>query len=130
MHQPEIGGNVVLYNVVGHRHTSETEQALTSVAHRRVRVPVTPCSVPMVRGIVARCRGLPAEPVSRAQLVERFRQCSQGQPCVTVYDQPRDDAGSWQDKPYPWVRAVAGTNDCSVGMAVDEARHRIVVMAV
>ena len=45
MHHPEIGGNVVLYNVVGHRHTYEMEQELTGVANRGVRVHFTPCYV-------------------------------------------------------------------------------------
>jgi N-acetyl-gamma-glutamyl-phosphate reductase common form len=129
MHHPEIGGNVVLYNVVGHRHTYEMEQELTSVANRRVRVHFTPCYVPIVRGIVDSCRCFPAEAVSRAQLLDMFRQFYKGQPFVKVYDQPRD-AGVWQYKPYPWVSSVAGTNYCYVGMDVDEERHSIVVMAV
>src|SRR5215468_10689943 len=130
IHHPEIGGNVVLYNVVGHRHTYEMEQELTGVAHRRVRVHFTPCYVPIVRGIVDICRCFPAEPVSRAQLLEMFRHFYQGQPFVKVYDQPQDADDAWQYKPYPWVSAVAGTNYCYVGMDVDEERHSIVVMAV
>jgi N-acetyl-gamma-glutamylphosphate reductase len=130
MHHPEIGGNVVLYNVVGHRHTYEMEQELTGVANRRVRVHFTPCYVPIVRGIVDICRCFPAEPVSRAQLLELFRQFYKGQPFVKVYDQPQDADDAWQYKPYPWVSAVAGTNYCYVGMDVDEERHSIVVVAV
>jgi N-acetyl-gamma-glutamyl-phosphate reductase common form len=37
IHHPEIGGNVVLYNVVGHRHTYEMEQELTSIAGGKQR---------------------------------------------------------------------------------------------
>jgi N-acetyl-gamma-glutamylphosphate reductase len=35
MHHPEIGGNVVLYNVVGHRHTYEMEQELSMAGFER-----------------------------------------------------------------------------------------------
>lgn len=130
IHHPEIGGNVVLYNVVGHRHTYEMEQELTGVAHRKVRVHFTPCYIPIVRGIVDICRCFPTEAVSRAQLLDIFRQFYKGQPFVKVYDQPRDEAGPWQYKPYPWVSAVVGTNYCYVGMDLDEERQSIVVMSV
>ena len=130
IHHPEIGGNVVLYNVVGHRHTYEMEQELTGVAHREVRVHFTPCYVPIVRGIVDICRCFPTEALSRAHLLAVFSQFYQGQPFVKVYDQPQEEEDAWHYKPYPWVSAVAGTNYCYIGMAVDDERHSIVVMAV
>jgi N-acetyl-gamma-glutamyl-phosphate reductase common form len=130
IHHPEIGGNVVLYNVVGHRHTYEMEQELAGVAHRDMRVHFTPCYVPIVRGIVDICRCFPAEALSRAQLLEVFRQFYQGQPFVKVYDQRQDTDDTWHYKPYPWVSAVAGTNYCYIGMDVDDERQSLVVMAV
>jgi N-acetyl-gamma-glutamyl-phosphate reductase common form len=130
IHHPEIGGNVVLYNVVGHRHTYEMEQELTGIANRGVHVHFTPCYVPIVRGIVDICRCFAAELPSRAQLLDMFREFYQGQPFVKVYDQPRDEEDSWQYKPYPWVSSVAGTNYCYVGMDIDTERGSIVVMSV
>ena len=130
IHHPEIGGNVVLYNVVGHRHTYEMEQELRSVAHQGVHVHFTPCYIPIVRGIVDICRCFPTEALSRTQLLAVFRQFYQGQPFVKVYDQPQEEDDAWHYKPYPWVSAVAGTNYCYLGMAVDDERHSIVVMAV
>jgi N-acetyl-gamma-glutamyl-phosphate reductase common form len=117
IHHPEIGGNVM-------------EQELTGVAHRDVRVHFTPCYVPIVRGIVDICRCFPAEGLSRAQLLDLFRQFYQRQPFVKVYDQPQDEDDAWHYKPYPWVSAVAGTNYCYIGMDVDEARQSLVVMSV
>ena len=130
IHHPEIGGNVVLYNVVGHRHTYEMEQELSGVAHRSVRVHFTPCYIPIVRGIVDICRCFPAKALSRTQLLEVFRQFYKGQPFVKAYDQPRDEDDAWQYKPYPWVSSVTGTNYCYIGMDVDEERQSIVVMSV
>jgi len=130
MHHPEIGGNVVLYNVVGHRHTYEMEQELISVTNQMVRVHFTPCYVPIVRGIVDICRCFPTEALSRAQLLEIFRQFYQGQPFVKVYDQPRDEDDAWNYKPYPWVSSIAGTNYCYIGMDLDEERQSLVVMSV
>jgi N-acetyl-gamma-glutamyl-phosphate reductase common form len=130
IHHPEIGGNVVLYNVVGHRHTYEMEQELSGVANQRVRVHFTPCYVPIVRGIVDICRCFPAEGLSRAHLLAVFRQFYRGQPFVKVYDQPQEEDDAWHYKPYPWVSAVAGTNYCYLGMDVDDERQSLVVMAV
>src|SRR5262249_16580388 len=130
IHHPEIGGNVVLYNVVGPRHTYEMEQELRGVTHPGGRVHFPPCYIPIVRGIVAICRCFPTEALSRAHLLEVCRQFYQGQPFVKVYDQPQHEEDLWHYKPYPWVSAVAGTNYCYIGMAVDDDRHSIVVMAV
>ena len=109
-HHPEIGGHVVLYNVVGHRHTYEREQELTGVAHREGRVHFTPCSIPIVRGLVAICRCCPTAALSRAHLLALCRQFDQRQPFVKGYDQPQEADDAWHYTPYPWVSAVAGTN--------------------
>src|SRR5690606_21585180 len=49
----EINENLRAYSVVGHNHTAEIEQELSSVAGRSVRVVFTPHLVPMTRGILA-----------------------------------------------------------------------------
>jgi N-acetyl-gamma-glutamyl-phosphate reductase common form len=130
IHHPEIGGNVVLYNVVGHRHTYEMEQELSSVADQGVRVHFTPCYVPIIRGIVDICRCFPTKALTRTQCLEVFRQFYRGQPFVKVYDQPQAEDDAWNYKPYPWVSSVAGTNYCYIGMDLDEERRSIVIMSV
>jgi len=130
IHHPEIGNNVVLYNVVGHRHTHEMEQELSLLAGHAVRVHFTPCYIPIVRGIVDICRCFPLKPISRKQALELFQHFYEGHPFVKIYDQPRGELGAWDYKPYPWVSAVSGTNYCHIGLDVDEARSSIVVMAV
>jgi N-acetyl-gamma-glutamyl-phosphate reductase common form len=129
-HHPEIGGNLVPYNAVGHRHTFEMEQELRAVAGREVRVHFTPTYVPIVRGILAVCHAFPTRPVARAGLLELYRAFYREQPFVLVYDLPKEAGATWQYKPYPWVSAVAGTNFCYVGLDVDEARGRVVVFSV
>jgi N-acetyl-gamma-glutamyl-phosphate reductase len=129
-HHPEIGGNLVPYNVVGHRHTYEMEQELGELAGAPVRVHFTPTYVPIVRGILAVCHVFPRRPLERAELLDRYRAFYRQQPFVLVYDLPKDAGASWQYKPYPWVSAVSGTNYCFVGLDVDEARGRVVVFSV
>jgi len=130
IHHPEIGSNVVLYNVVGHRHTYEMEQELAALAQRPVRVHFTPCYIPIVRGIVDICRCFPLKSLGRSEAIDLFREFYEGQPFVKIYDQPRGDVEAWDYKPYPWVSAVAGTNYCHIGIDVDDERNSIVIMSV
>ena len=58
-HHPEIGNNLVPYNVVGHRHTYEMEQELSLLAGKDVSVHFTPLYVPIVRGILDICHVFP-----------------------------------------------------------------------
>jgi N-acetyl-gamma-glutamyl-phosphate reductase common form len=129
-HHPEIGANLVPYNVVGHRHTFEIEQELGALAGGAVRVHFTPTYVPIVRGILAVCHVFPTRRVAREELLERYREFYRRDPFVLVYDLPHEAAATWQYKPYPWVSAVAGTNYCYVGLDVDVVRGRVVVFSV
>jgi N-acetyl-gamma-glutamyl-phosphate reductase common form len=129
-HHPEIGNNIVAYNVIGHRHTFEMEQELGILARKPVKVHFTPTYVPIVRGILDVCHAFPTAPVTRQELIDLYRSFYEGQPFVLVYDRPKDESTSWQYKPYPWVSAVAGTNYCYIGLDVDERRGRIVVFSV
>ena len=130
MHHPEIGNNLVPYNVVDHRHTYEMEQELGLLAGSEVRIHFTPTYVPITRGILAICHCFPVKDVTRDELLELYRGFYDGEPFIHVYDMPRDPDASWQYRPYPWVAAVSGTNFCQIGMDVDQRRGRIVVFSV
>ena len=129
-HHPEIGGNLIAYNAIGHRHSFEMEQELRLVAGGAVRVHFTPTYVPIVRGILALCHVFPEKPIGRVELLDLYRAAYPEGGFVQVWDLPADEAGSWRYEPYPWVSAVAGTNFCQIGLDVDETRGRIVVMSV
>ncbi len=129
-HHPEIANNLVPYNVVGHRHTYEMEQELSLLAGRNVVVHFTPTYVPIVRGILDICHGYYKGELKRAELLDLYRDFYRGQPFVKVYDLPREEKASWQYRPYPWVSSTSGTNNCYIGLDVDEKRKRIVVFSV
>lgn len=129
-HHAEIGGNLVAYNVVDHRHSYEMEQELSAVAGRPVCVHFTPVYVPIVRGILDVCHAVPRRPVSRDELLEVYGDFYADHPFVGVHDAPPEPGASWQYRPYPWVSAVAGTNHCRIGLDVDPVRGRVVVFSV
>lgn len=127
-HHPEIGNNIVAYNVVDHRHTYEMEQELSLLGGASVRVHFTPVYVPITRGILDLCSGFLTRSITRAELLDLYRDFYAGSPFVMAYDLPKEDAVSWQYRPYPWVSAVAGTNYCHIGVDVDEERGRVIAL--
>jgi N-acetyl-gamma-glutamyl-phosphate reductase common form len=130
IHHPEIGGNLIPYNAVGHRHTFEIEQELSSLAGAPVVVHFTPVYVPIVRGILDVCHGFATRDTRREELLELYRDFYAGQPFVRVWDLPPEEGAAWQYRPHPWVSAVAGTNHCRMGIEHDPERGRIVVTCV
>ncbi len=128
-HHPEIGNNLVAYNVVGHRHSYEMEQELTALTQSSVQVHFTPVYVPITRGILSICRGFLKGPATRDDLLELYKDYYQSHPFVQIYDLPKEASASWQYKPYPWVSAIAGTNYCHVGLDVDEERNSVVILS-
>jgi len=129
-HHPEIGNNLVPYNVVGHRHTFEAEQELGLLTKKKVSIHFTPVYVPIVRGILDICHVFPTKKITRAKVMELYKEFYQDEHFVRVYDLPKEEGVSWQYKPYPWVNSVSATNFCFIGFDVDEARGRIVVFSV
>ena len=129
-HHPEIGNNIVPYNVVDHRHTYEMEQELTLVADEPVTVHFTPCYVPITRGILAICHFTPAEPTTTDALKDLVGEYYRNEFFVRVTDEPPVPDASWQWRPYPSVAMVSGTNFCDIGLDYDERRNRAVVFSV
>lgn len=129
MHHPEIGNNLVPYNVVDHRHTYEIEQELGKLAGESVSVHFSAVYVPIVRGILDICHGFVDAGVTREQVLDLYRDFYGNEQFIKVFDMPKDANASWQYKPYPWVNAVSGTNYCHIGLDVDEKRGRVVVFS-
>ena len=129
-HHPEIGNNLVPYNVVNHRHTYEMEQELGILANKKVSVHFTPVYAPIVRGILDICHVFPKKTVKKDDLIGIYKDFYKNDYFVKVYDLPKEENTSWQYKPYPWINSVAGTNYCYIGFDVDEERSRIVIFSV
>jgi N-acetyl-gamma-glutamyl-phosphate reductase len=130
IHHPEIGNNVVPYNVVDHRHTYEIEQELGAIAGSTVTVHFTTTYVPITRGILVICHCFPHAAMTRAELLDLYRDFYPDEYFVRIFDTPKDPRAAWQYAPYPWVSAVSGTNFCHIGLDCDERRGRIVIFSV
>jgi len=129
-HHPEIGNNLIPYNVVNHRHSYEMEQELGIIAKKEVTVHFTPVYAPIIRGILGICHVFPKKSVKKDDVIGIYKDFYKDDYFVRVYDLPKEENVSWQYKPYPWVNSVAGTNYCFIGFDVDEKRGRIVIFSV
>lgn len=130
IHHPEIGNNLVPYNVVDHRHTYEIEQELELLCNSRVSVHFTTTYVPITRGILDICHCFPVSRVNRDELLDIYKDFYHDEFFIKIIDLPKEQGASWQYVPYPWVAAVSGTNYCHIGLDVDEKRGRIVVFSI
>ncbi len=130
IHHPEIGNNLVPYNVTDHRHTYEIEQELGLLGDTKVSVHFTTTYAPITRGILDICHCFPDRRVSRDELLELYKEFYKDEFFIKIIDLPKEEGASWQYAPYPWVAAVSGSNYCHIGLDVDERRGRIVVFSV
>lgn len=114
----EIAGSASAYQVGGvHRHTPEILQNLSAAGATSPGISFTPVLVPMSRGILATSTAkLMAD---AADVREVWGQAYADEPFVHVLP-----AGT-----FPRSGDTTGANTCLIGLAVDEAAGRVVVVS-
>ena len=117
----ELMGTANPYAVGGsHRHIPEIQQVLRDAgAAVTPTISFTPVLVPMSRGILATTTARIAEGVTAAQVRAAWEQAYADEPFVHVLP-----AGQ-----FPRTADTLGANTCLIGIAVDEAAGRVVVVA-
>ena len=112
-HFCENHGSVAAYGVFSHRHTAEIEQEL--------HTPVTfvPHLVPLDRGILETIYASLRPRTTEAQVAAALQEAYASAPFVRL-------TGS----DLPEIKHVANSNFCDIGWKVDEARGRLVLIAV
>ncbi|WP_312677617.1 N-acetyl-gamma-glutamyl-phosphate reductase [Microbacterium sp.] len=116
----EILGSANPYAVGGtHRHIPEIRQALVAAgATGDVRISFTPVLVPMARGILATSTAAIANGVTDAQIRDAWEQAYADEPFVQVLPEGH----------FPRTADVLGANTALIGLAVDRAANRVVVV--
>ncbi|GAB2708482.1 N-acetyl-gamma-glutamyl-phosphate reductase [Microbacterium marinum] len=117
----ETLGSANPYAVGGsHRHIPEIQQALTDAgAPVPPRISFTPVLVPMARGILATSTAPIAEGVSDAQIRDAWESAYADEPFVHLLPEGR----------FPRTADVLGANTALLGLAIDRAANRVVVVA-
>ncbi len=117
----EILGSANPYAIGGtHRHIPEIRQALRGAgAAGDIRISFTPVLVPMSRGILATSTAPIADGVSDAQIREAWESAYADETFVQLLPE-----GS-----FPRTADVTGANTALMGLAIDRAAGRVVVVA-
>ncbi len=116
----EIHGSAAPYAVGGvHRHTPEIVQNLAIAGGAGVTVSFTPVLVPMSRGILATSTASLQPGVSAADVRAAWELAYANEPFVHVLPEGE----------FPKTADVLGSNTTLIGLAVDEAADRVVVIS-
>ena len=116
----EILGSASAYQVGGvHRHNPEIRQNLVAAGGVDVSVSFTPVLVPMSRGILATSTARLKPGVTEAQVRDAWESAYADEPFVHVLP-----AGQ-----FPRTADTIGANTALIGLAVDEASGRVVVVS-
>lgn len=115
----EILGTANPYAVGGtHRHIPEIQQALTAAGASEARISFTPVLVPMARGILATSTAPIADGVTDAEIRSAWESAYGGETFVHLLPEGQ----------FPRTADVLGANTALVGLAVDRAANRVVVV--
>ncbi len=116
----EIAGSAAAYQVGGvHRHTPEIIQNLEVAGGEEVTISFTPVLVPMARGILATSTAKIAPGVDTADIRSAWEAAYADEPFVHLLP-----AGQ-----FPRSGDTTGANTALIGLAVDEAAGRVVVIS-
>ena len=116
----EILGSASAYQVGGvHRHNPEIRQNLEAAGGVGVTVSFTPVLVPMSRGILATSTAKLAPGATAASVREAWESAYANEPFVHVLPEGE----------FPRTADTVGANTALIGLAVDEAAGRVVVVA-
>lgn len=117
----ELMGTATPYAVGGtHRHIPEIRQALRHAgAREQPTISFTPVLVPMSRGILATSTARLAPGRTAADVREAWERAYDGEPFVALLP----------DGTFPRTADTLGANTCLMGVTVDEAAGRVIVVA-
>ena len=110
----EIKENFIPYRLTGHPHEAEVAALLPGVD-----VAFTPHLLPFFRGLCVTAQLFlrpNAQPRSRAEIMERFRQCFAGKPCVQITEESAQ------------LAPARGTNSVTIG-GFEVTGNRVVITA-
>ena len=116
----EVLGTANPYAVGGtHRHIPEIRQALEAAGAAEVRISFTPVIVPMARGILATSTAPIVPGASDADIRAAWESAYADEPFVQLLPEGQ----------FPRTADVLGANTALLGLAIDRAANRVVVVA-
>ena len=122
-HHAERSNVVRPYKPVGHRHTPEIEQELSTLTNDKVIISMSSHAVNMVRGILSTCHTFIKSTLTISDVWQCYRNFYQREPFIRLV---RDRKGIFR---FPDPKILVGSNYCDIGFEVDKRANRLVVMS-
>jgi N-acetyl-gamma-glutamyl-phosphate reductase len=114
----EVNEGVKAYKIFAHRHTPEIEQELSQIAKKEIKVTFVPHLIPMDRGILSTLYIHLIKKLKTEELLSAFQDYYQGEPFIRIYPKGK----------LPNTKDVRGSNFCDIGITVNEADGRAVIV--
>jgi len=114
----EVNEGVKAYKIFAHRHTPEIEQEASLLAQKKIAVTFVPHLIPMDRGILTTLYVHLTKKMKTEELLNAFREVYGEEPFVQIYPKGK----------LPNTKDVRGSNFCDIGMTVNEAGDRAVIV--
>lgn len=114
----EVNEGVKAYKIFEHRHLPEIEQELSEMVQKEVSVTFVPHLIPMDRGILTTIYLVLTKKQKAEEVFAIFQEHYQKEPFIRIY--PRGKLPNTKD--------VRGSNYCDIGIKLNEADGRIVVV--
>lgn len=118
-HFTEMSENLKAYNIGGHRHTPEIEQALQELAGQESIISFTPHLIPMARGILSTCYATLKEGVTPEAIDKAFYEMYGQEYFIRLLGRGG----------YPATKHTRGSNFCDLGWHIDTRTNRVVVVS-
>src|SRR5277367_26653 len=115
----ECNESVRPYGVPKHRHLSEIEEQLSSVADRKVTIQFTPHLIPVNRGILTTLYLEPVEKLTPEKISACYKKFYSDEPFVRLLE----------GKSLPDTKNVQGTNVIEIAWRLDPRTGRLIVMS-
>lgn len=119
VHFAEMFDNLKAYNIGGHRHTPEIEQALSDVSGQEAIISFTPHLIPMSRGILSTCYANLVPGVTPEEVDQAFYEMYQQEYFIRLLGRGG----------YPAVKNTRGSNFCDIGWHIDPRTNRVIVVS-
>jgi N-acetyl-gamma-glutamyl-phosphate reductase len=118
-HFTEVFENLKAYNIGGHRHTPEIEQALSELSGSPVVISFTPHLIPMSRGILSTCYATLREGVQAEAVDQAFHDLYDTEYFIRLLGRGG----------YPATKNTRGSNFCDIGWHIDSRTGRVIVVS-
>lgn len=113
----EVNESIKAYKVASHRHTPEIEQELALLQEEDLKLTFTPHLIPMNRGILSVCYANLAQKISLSDIRNIYEEYYKDEYFIRLTGDVM-----------PETKWVKGTNNCDIGLSLDERTNRIIAI--